>query len=577
MTEPSRRISILREDVARKIAAGEVIDRPFSVLRELLDNSLDADARSVEIFLKQGGLGSLRVLDDGWGMTEEDLQICTHRHATSKIHEEADLYSARTLGFRGEALAAIAACSRLEIVSMASGADHAHRLRVEGGELVALEDSRGKRGTRAEVNDLFFNLPVRRHFLKNAAAETSACRRTLVEKALAFPEVSFRFFTDERLKFFFPPVDLKQRICAAFSLEADHLEVLGGRGEGYSLTLVAARPELVRRDRRLLQVYVNRRRLDAYRLLQALEYAYADFMPGGQFPICFAFLEVDPELVDFNIHPAKKEARFRRPEDLRRGMLETLRSYLEAFRGGVRPAPEAGFDPAAPAGFFAEAVAEQGAAQETGLRLPATGEQSSPASRPRPGGEYAAGTPPSGAGPVFRGQLFKLFLLVEYGPRLFIIDQHAAHERLLYERLQSRRSPVQELLFPMRFDVNREESSLLESRREFLVKNLGIGLVAREASAYEIVSLPEEMLCLEEETLRKALLEKEHGLEELKHDLYSLAACRMAVKEGEELDYQAATQLAKDVLLLNQTRCPHGRPLWVEVSREDLLRRVART
>jgi DNA mismatch repair protein MutL len=455
---------------------------------------------------------------------------------------------------------------------MASGADHAHSLRVEGGNLLALEDSRGTPGTRVEVNDLFFNLPARRHFMKSAAAETAACRRTLVEKALAFPEVAFRFFSDGRLKFFFPPSDLKQRICAAFSLEAAHLDLLSGEGEGYRLAMVAARPELARRDRRLLQVYVNRRRLDAYRLLQALEYAYADFMPGGQFPICFAFLDVDPGLVDFNIHPAKKEARFRDPERLRRGMLKLLGDHLAGFRGRAFPAAAGGGESGAAGGFFfaPEAERDAGTSARPGQTLKA---ELSPALPEDPGRE--AGLRPAGL--HYRGQLFRLFLLAEYGSRLLIIDQHAAHERLLYDRLRDRRSHIQELLFPLRFEVSSEEAAFLESRREFLVGTLGIGLARREDSAYEIASLPEEMLCLEEETLRAALLERKSSPEELAHRLYSLAACRMAVKEGEELDDRTAAGLVQDILNLDQTRCPHGRPIWVEVSQEELLRKVART
>jgi len=575
-TQPSRRITILREEVARKIAAGEVIDRPFSVVRELLDNSLDAGAGNLEISLKAGGLASVQVLDDGQGMSAEDLQICTHRHATSKIREEEDLYRTRTLGFRGEALAAVAACSRLEIVSLTEGALHANRLRVEGGRTEALEACRGAKGTRVEVNDLFFNLPVRRRFLKSAAAETAACRRILLDKALAFPEAGFRFFTDGRLKFFFPPADLKARICAAFSLEAAHMEIVSGEGEGFQLTLIAARPELARRDRRLLRIYVNRRRIEEYRLIQALEYSYADFMPGGRFPVCFAFLEVEGELVDFNIHPAKKEARFRDPDALRRAIRELLSGYLAAFSGGPRSAAaapdSAGSSSGAGTGGFFPAQGFRpgsqppwpGGEENAYVRLP----------RPRKPQENEAGPPP--AGPLYRGQLFRLFLLAEYGQRLFIIDQHAAHERLIYDRLKSRRSSVQELLFPMRFETTAEQAALLEQRREFLTEHLGIGLVRREESVFEILSLPEEMISLEEDVLREALLTEESGLEELAHRLYDLAACRMAVKEGEELDDETAAGLVRAAFTLEQARCPHGRPLWVEISREELLKRVAR-
>ena len=205
----SRRIAILREDVSKKKAAGEVIDRPFSVIRELLDNSIDAGADAVDVYIEGGGIARISVVDNGTGMSREDLQLCSERHATSKIREEGDLYRVRSLGFRGEALASVAACSRLEIVSRERGegqaaapaagqaaGEAAHRLRVEGGKRLGLEPWRGNPGTVVTVSDLFYNLPVRRKFLKSTAGESGMCRQIFLEKAVAHPDVAFRFFSD---------------------------------------------------------------------------------------------------------------------------------------------------------------------------------------------------------------------------------------------------------------------------------------------------------------------------------------------------------------------------------------------
>jgi DNA mismatch repair protein MutL len=613
--EPAfRRIEILREDVSKRIAAGEVIDRPFSVIRELLDNSLDAAADAVDVYIEGGGIARISVVDNGTGMNREDLLLCSERHATSKIREEGDLYRVRSLGFRGEALASVAACSRLEIVSRqreggrAAGAA-AHRLRVEGGKRLGLEQWRGNPGTVVTVSELFYNLPVRRKFLKSSGGETGMCRQTFLEKAVAHPDVSFRFFADGKLKSFLPPQEQKQRVAQAFSLPAEHLSLLELKQPVLNLRIVAARPEFTRRDKRLIQIYVNRRRIFEYSLVHAVEYAYGGYMPGGQHPVAFVFLELDPQLVDFNIHPAKREARFRDLPALHQMITGTLREHLSSFdlrgprlshRSEERGTETEGrfafpedLGPGVSGGFSYGLGLDRSASASARFpvdRIPGAPVRS--AERERSGAESAEPAESTAAGrvgdkapagrageagqPRYRGQLFKLFLLVEYGSSLYIVDQHAAHERILFEQLKSAEPKSQELLMPIRLEIGSNSAEVIAGREE-LFQRLGIRVEASDDGTYEITALPEALISIEEETLIQALLRERGSVDELVDNVFSLAACRLAVKEGKELDPLTATELIQRAFQLSNARCPHGRPIWFEVTEQQLLREVGRT
>jgi DNA mismatch repair protein MutL len=572
-SSPSRRIHILREDVSRRIAAGEVIDRPLSIVRELIDNAIDAEAHSVDVYLEAGGLTRIRVVDDGQGMAREDLELCAERHATSKIESDQDLLRISTLGFRGEALASIAACARLAIVSRPSTPESAgaNRLVAEGGRRVALEASQGAPGTAVEAADLFFNLPARKRFLKSPAAEAQLCRQVFLEKALAHPQISFRLFSDGALRHFLPAQELKERAASAYALDPAHLYTARGEAPGAVARVVAARPELARRDRRLLQVYVNRRRIFEFGLVQAVEYAFGEHVPGGRFPVAFVFLEVEPGQVDFNVHPAKKEARFRNLPELRQIVIGTIRRVLEPFH---LPLPAAG--PAASGGEI-ELPLERRAAPEAG---PGGGRAAAlplPAGRRREAFAPAPGTRPAEGSPVeprYLGQIFGLFLVVELADELYLVDQHAAHERLLFEELKGRQYGSQELLLPLPLEKSPALDAAL-ARFSGTLRRLGIRVLRGEGGGWEVTALPEELLCIEEE-LAAALAGETGSPEELEDRLLALAACRTAVKDGEELDALTARELARRALALDNARCPHGRPLWMRIAKEELLRAVNR-
>ena len=341
----SRRISVLREEVSRKIAAGEVIDRPLSIVRELLDNALDAGSASVDVHLARGGLDLVRVVDDGAGMDRDDLSRCWLPHATSKIETEEDLLEVTSLGFRGEALSSMATASRLEIVSCPPEGV-AHRLVVRGGKQELLEPCQGRRGTVVDVSELFFNYPARKRFLRSPSAEAGLSRSVFLDRAAAFPGVAFRLFADGALRLSLPATDHVQRISLCHDLDSRLLGTAEVRGEGFTVRLVAASPDGRRTDRRLVQAFVNNRRVQEFSLVQAVEFGFQGYLPGGYHPVAFVFVDIDPSLVDFNIHPAKKEVRFRTLPEVHRAVVSATRMFL-AGRASV---PVARDEPAGPRG-----------------------------------------------------------------------------------------------------------------------------------------------------------------------------------------------------------------------------------
>jgi len=560
----SRRIRILRDEVSRKIAAGEVIDRPFSIVRELLDNAIDAGARSIDVHLEAGGLGRVRVVDDGIGMGPEDLALAWRQHATSKIENEDDLLRVTSLGFRGEALSSIAVCSRLEITSAREEDASAHRLEVRGGKSTGVEPCQGRRGSIVDVSELFFNYPARKKFLRSVSAESGLCRGIFIDRAVAHPDIAFRLFSDGELKLALPTAMLVERVGAAYGqlVDARLLGLAGGESEGVSVQIVAGSPDLRRRDRRLMQGFVNGRRVSEFALLQAVEFGYAGYIPGGWYPVAFVFVRIDPGMIDFNIHPAKKEVRFRNLPQVHKTIVAALQKMLEPRTRAEESTP--GSHPS----FDARVAAPRDTPSTSTTFEAHRGELSLPLWHdPVP-------MPPVDESSIrFLGQVFGVFLIFELPDRLIMMDQHAAHERIIFDRLGERAPALQELLFPLCFDVSDDEARRLDSELASLAE-MGVGMHRAGQRSFEITALSADFKALHQEKLLELL--RQDGGDEWRYSFRAGAACKMAIKEGERLDPVTARDLCEKALALPVARCPHGRPIWHEISRSDLLRMVDR-
>jgi DNA mismatch repair protein MutL len=582
---PRRAVKVLRDSVARRIAAGEVIDRPASVVRELLDNAIDAGSAEIAVYIEEGGVERIRVVDDGCGMTEDDLRLCCLPHATSKIETEEDLYRITSLGFRGEALASIATVARCEIVTRTAEAAAAHKIIIHGGEELSFEPCTGNTGTIVEAADLFYAIPARRRFMKTASAEAAQCKTVFLEKALAFPKISFKFFADGSLKVFLPAGDLLSRISAAYD-EADKrmLSLLAGTGDGFRLSLAAASPELSRRDRRYIQVYVNRRRIWEYALIQGVEYAYSHYLPGGVYPFCFVFAEIDPGRVDFNIHPAKREAKIKNAAEVRRRMGELLESFLRQFALKNRPADTPGgqnlnlpfADNSLPPGYRSADERPYGSPRASSWNFPENRFRTFTPAEASQDLVLAEAAPSFGAEKkfdfIYRGQVFGLFLIAEREGSLYLVDQHAAHERIIYEALAADTLP-QPLLIPNEFETDDEGDAAAARNAEELAR-LGICIERRAAGLWALTALPETYRGGEEDIIQSVT--GCHSAGALKKEIFANLACKKAIKDGSPIDPLAACELIRAALALENPRCPHGRPLWFEVSREELFRKVGR-
>lgn len=325
-------VKSLNPEVARKIAAGEVIDRPNAIIRELMDNSIDSGATSITVEIAGGGIDKIRILDNGCGMTKEDLQNCARPHATSKISTEVDLMNLSTLGFRGEALASIAAVARLSIIS------GGWKMRASITEDHILEAVAPTQGTIVQSEGLFENFPARRQFLKRNATEALMCKNTFIEKAMARPDIAFRFIQDGQTKIDLPAnQSIKDRFILANSYsEAPELfyqlsNSSGGETPDWSFDLVIGEPAVSRSNKKEINIYTNGRKIQEYSLVQAVEYGGQGFFPNGTYPVAAVFIKVRPDLVDFNIHPAKKEARFYDISALHHGLSSTIKAFFQQY------------------------------------------------------------------------------------------------------------------------------------------------------------------------------------------------------------------------------------------------------
>ncbi len=671
-------VKTLNPEVARKIAAGEVIDRPNAIIRELMDNAIDSGADRITVEINEGGIEKTRIVDNGCGMTKEDLSSCARPHATSKISSETDLLNLTTLGFRGEALSSIAAVCRLSIIS------GGYKMRASITEDHIIEPATPLEGTIVQAEGLFENFPARRQFLKRPASETLMCKNTFVEKSLPNTGISFRFIQDGEIRLDLPKGQtLPERFVKAMELREDTRlfnlieNSSGEKNPDWSFKIVIGEPGVYRNNKKNIYIFVNGRRIQEYSLAQAIEYGSQGYFPNGTFPVAAAFITVNPSLVDFNIHPAKKEARFKDISSLHHGISTAVKKFfsdytnrtMKAQAEKIKKIPETFlFEPEKLAAKALEqSESENRTGMETTGRTPYESETSHFGVRSRffggtsstrsmmtretplnswtgyasknasyekkslfeePEQKFNAGnenkapeilekkekmqeiigfmdkaisaysgntkkTPEIPAPEIqneekpftetqqkddfhFIGSALGTFLIAEKNNTLYIIDKHAAHERMLFDQIMKNPESAQTLLIPYVIETaSKKDDEYLESIKNEL-KKVGFTCENKGNGRWEFTTLHERWNGTEEE-LYHALLDIKANPKDLIYTVAASTACRAAVKDGTILEDSAAEKIARGALRLDDPHCPHGRPCYTTITRENLFHLVRRT
>jgi DNA mismatch repair protein MutL len=569
----------LPELLVNQIAAGEVVDRPAAALKELMENSLDAGARSISVDLTEGGVRRLRVVDDGAGIERDDLPLAVARFATSKISTLEDLERAATLGFRGEALASIGAVARLSIASRRSGDRHAWRIACEAGSVSAVEPAALAAGTTIDVEDLYFNTPARRKFLKSEATEFARCDEAFARIALSRPAVAFSLAHNGRRSTHLVPEDARARAShlVGDDFAASALEVRA-EAPGIALIGLAAAPGFTRATRDAQFLFVNGRFVRDKVVAHALREAYADVMHHDRHPAYVLFLEIDPTRVDVNVHPAKSEVRFRDSGAVHQFVFHALSRRLSTPLG-----ERMGSDPILPAAARMESdTARFISTAQSSLVMAQPAATYAAMFEAAVADERRAPTVP-GEAPMLGyalAQLHGVYILAQNQSGLVIVDMHAAHERIVYEglkeALEEATLPSQPLLVPIPMTATAEEIEQSHAGRPEL-ESLGFDVAAVGPRELLIRAVPALLADLDGQGLLRSVLGemREFGasrvLVERRNELLSTMACHAAVRANRNLTIPEMNALLRQ---MERTEfagsCNHGRPTWFQFGMGDL-------
>ena len=565
-----RTIRILPPQVAAQIAAGEVILRPASVVKELVENSLDAGARVIVVEIEEGGRRLLRVSDDGWSMNPAEAELSLERHATSKLRDEADLLNISTLGFRGEALPSIAAVSRLTLITCPPGGV-GHRLVVVAGELKESSPWAVAPGTQVAAAELFFNTPARRKFLKSPEAEQAHIVETMRHLALGYPEVHFTLKTPARVLLNAPAApELAARVASLYGPElAARLLPVALTAGSWQVTGLISDPEFSLASSRFQVFLVNRRVVQDRVLGAVLKTTFAGLLPRGRHPAAVLHLGLPAPELDVNVHPAKAEVRFQEPGRVYSLLLAALRQALGPLSGGV-PSYTVTLQPEAP-----PRVAEAPLLDPAPSPTPPAWQTPAPWPRTVPAPSPAAGLPLATRTWRFQdlkviGQLQATYILAQAPEGLVLLDQHAAHERVLYESLKAREPTAarQALLFPQVVEVPAAQADWVQEHLAVLAQT-GLELSPFGGASFLITAVPaflaqadlEAVVAEAVETL--APLKSGAAPQAVQEQARLFLACRGAIKAGEVLAAEAIQALLAQLDELPvSSHCPHGRPLW---------------
>ena len=675
------RIRLLPEQVANQIAAGEVIERPASVVKELVENALDASAKKVSIEIQAGGRSLIRVTDDGTGMSRDDALLCLERHATSKIQKAEDLAAIATMGFRGEALPSIASVSRFTLTTRELGgrSPEGTQIVVSGGKIAEVKAAGSAPGTSVEVRQLFFNLPARRKFLRTEETEAAHIQHYLTLAALAFPEVAFTFQKDGRVVWQLPAQKSGAAVSSRLEALRERLRTLLGEEKLLSVNFSTAldaensasaepgifenalpdkpaettspvtrhssltiwgfigAPGVSRATRESQHLFVNRRPVENRGLNYALLEGYHTSLMKGRYPVCCLFLEIDPAAVDVNIHPAKREVKFHRESEIRQFVAQAVRETLLAFHSEpakspadlktetpripgqkqgrpdsfqtrpvpetvslpnfpekLKPAAESIIIPAAQAplkmGFAPTSVPVAPAAPESPVPSSIIHPPSSPPSAP----PTLDPRPSTGVTPLLNvplrlvGVIGKLYVVLESDRGLVLLDQHAAHERILFEQMLNRMeqggsAPAQKLLLPETIELPARDANFLREQLPVLMR-LGVGLSEFGERTFLLDTLPPFVKAADPRRFVLDLVDelkaagREVNLARLGEHTIAKTVCRHAVKANDPLAGRELEKLVEDLRRCAMPyTCPHGRPTLIEMNYRELEKKFGRT
>ena len=570
----------MSENIANRIAAGEVVEHPASIVKELMENSIDAGATEIRIFVEEGGKRLVRVVDNGEGMDGDDVLLCFERHSTSKIATLRDLTTVQTLGFRGEALASIAAVTRLTLKSRGESSLYGTQVRVDGGVIRKVSQVGLSQGTALEARNLFFNTPARRKFLRSTRYELSRIVKLVAHYAISYRHINFSLYHGDKELISAPPVaHYSQRIHQLYGKNLmENLIPFEYEGEGLKLFGYLSRPGYYRSSTDMLLTYVNRRLVKERLLHHAIREAYHTLLPRDKYPVVFLFITLPPELVDVNVHPSKLEVKFRQARFIHYKVRDVLMETI------VREKPLAGFRPTEEApgrAGYQKPIHRGEEGHIGGERELLPKEVSPPASTAGLGLSEGRTKSAEGVPEVaVLGQYQNSYIVAIDREGILIIDQHVAHERVLYEKLwnafTNRQIARQALLIPVVVEVSPSQSLIIEEHLS-LVRELGFGMENFGDKAYIIKEIPSLLAHCQMETLfldAISELEKElkaKTVEDVYQKMITSLACHAAIKANHPLSSEKMRYLVEELFKTTlPMTCPHGRPIILRLSQQDL-------
>ncbi len=607
MTASLNKIRILPENLTNKIAAGEVVDRPASVVKELVENSIDSGADDITVIMREGGKALLQVVDNGGGMTEPDLVLAFQRHATSKIAVFDDLANVSTLGFRGEALASIASVAQVDTRSVLQGESSGHSLRIEGGVMNSVTASAGRPGTSIAVKNLFFNTPARRKFLKSVNAEYRQILTVMSRFCLAYPEIAFTLVNEDQVVYELTSESHESRIGSVLGarIRKNMIEI---ENDGpVKITGFVGNQDVVRRSRGDQYMYFNRRFFTSKNLNYAVVAAFGEILPRGSYPIYIVNIEMDTSQVDVNVHPTKMEIKFANDALI----FSSVRGAVKRALTSHHVIPE--ISPWTAAGeSFHKAESMSPSSINSGREAAASQLSFEPGRAPLPGwpdgrflkaeststgveGDGSASMPASVQTAANRTvdasferlnvwQVHKKYIISQIKNGLIVIDQHVAHERILYERaldsFETRKPSSQQLLFPQIIELSQQDYSILLEMIPFL-ENVGFVVKAFGKNTVVVEGVPTDVKIKDDERILLQILDEykrgKNDRTEIRENVAASFACHSAIRAGDPLSLDEMNGLIDQLFSTREPYfCPHGRPVLIHVSLDELDRRFKR-